>query len=124
VTRRPATAASLDAERIIGRMLIGLTYTAVVLLILGVVLMATHGIDPMDQGPQFAPDALVRDLLALDPVGVLWLGLILVIAAPIARVTAAGIGYARQGDRQMVVIACAILFVIALGVASALLTEA
>jgi uncharacterized membrane protein len=124
VSPRPATQASLDAERVIGRLLIVITYAAVALLIIGVVLMATHGIGPMDQGPQFAPAALVRDLFAGEPNGVLWLGLILVIAAPIARVIAAGFGYARQGDRQMVLIACAILIVIALGVASALLTEA
>lgn len=107
-------------ERRIGRLLIVVTYIAVALLLAGVSLMAIGGISPLDGGPALDPGAVVADITALAPEGFLWLGLVAVIATPVSRVAAAAIGFARQGDRTMVLVAIGILSVIILGVASAL----
>ena len=107
-------------ERRIGRLLIAVTYLAVTFLVIGVALMALDGISPLAGGPALDPGALVADLVALDPAGFLWLGLLTVIATPISRVIAAAIGFARVGDRMMVGVAVAILAVIALGIVLAL----
>lgn len=107
-------------ERRIGRLLIAVTYLAVALLLVGVGLMALGGISPLDDGPSFDPATLVADIVALDPAGFLWLGLLAVIATPLSRVIAAAVGFARSGDRMMVAVALAILLVIAIGVVAAL----
>jgi uncharacterized membrane protein len=112
----------IDFDRSIGRLLIALTYVAVALLAIGVVLMLGHGISPLSRGPRLDVGRLAGDLAGLAPHGFLWLGLLVVIAMPVSRVVAATVGYARAGDRSMVVVAVAILAVIALSVATALVT--
>jgi uncharacterized membrane protein len=109
-----------EFDRRIGRLLIAVTYIAVVLLTVGVVLLIGAGISPLSGGPQLDLGRLAADLLALSPAAFLWLGILAVIATPVSRVIAAAIGFARLGDRWMVGVAVAILVVIALGVASAL----
>lgn len=116
----PRTEAKRAFERRIGRLLIAVTYLAVALLLVGVGLMALGGISPLDGGPSFDPATLVADIVALDPAGFLWLGLLAVIATPLSRVIAAAVGFARSGDRMMVAVALAILLVIAIGVVAAL----
>lgn len=114
---RPAReAASRRFERRIGRLLVGATYLAVALLLVGVVLMAAQGISPLADAPTFQPGAIVADVLALQPTGFLWLGLLVVIATPISRVLVALVGYARTGDRLMVAVSVGILTVITIGV--------
>lgn len=110
-------------ERLIGRVLIGLTYVAVTFLTLGVVLMLAQGIGPLDGGPRFEPGTLLGDVLALDPAGPLWLGILLVLATPIIRVISAGVAYARHGQWTMVAVATGITTVIAVAVVTALITE-
>ena len=107
-------------ERLIGRLLIAMTYVAVVLLVVGVALMVASGISPLSGGPGLDLATLGSQLLALDPSAFLWLGLIAVVAAPIGRVIVAGVAYARQEDWLMVAIALGILVIIAIGVGSAL----
>ncbi len=109
-----------EFDRRIGRLLIAVTYIAVVLLTVGVVLLIAAGISPLSGGPQLDLGRLARDLVARSPAAFLWLGILAVIATPVSRVIAAAIGFARLGDRWMVGVAVAILVVIALGVASAL----
>jgi uncharacterized membrane protein len=111
-------------ERRIGRLLIVVTYVAVGLLLVGVVLMVVSGISPLAGGPRLDPTTLVGDVVALRPAGFLWLGLIAVIATPVSRVIAAAIGFARRGEPVMALISLAILVVIAVGIAAALVTEA
>lgn len=118
MNERAATARRFEAR--IGRLLIATTYVAVALLVVGVGLMVAGGISPLDGGPPFDPAALIADLRALEPAGFLWLGLLAVIATPITRVVAAAIGFAREGDRILVVVAVGILTVIVIGVAAAL----
>ena len=114
-----APGAERSLEQRIGRLLIGLTYVAVLLLAIGVVLMFTHGIAPLTRGQMVDPGLLFDDLVALRPDGFLWLGLLAIIFAPVARVIAAAVGYGRTGDRSMVLVALAILAVLALSVVSA-----
>jgi uncharacterized membrane protein len=112
----------IDFERAIGRLLIALTYVAVALLVVGVVLLVARGISPLSGGPALDIGRLGADVAALAPAGFLWLGLLTVIATPIARVIAAAVGYQRAGDRTMVLVAIAILAIIAVSVTSAILT--
>ena len=116
---REATRA-FTAERRIGRMLIAVTYVSVGLLIIGLVLLIVDGISPLSRGPRLDLTALGGQLAAVVPAGFLWLGLLVVLAAPIGRVVVAAVAYARDGDRLMVGISLAILAVIAIGVGSAL----
>lgn len=111
-------------ERQIGRLLIAVTYLAVVLLLAGVALMVLRGISPLDGGPALDLGSIPEELRALEPAGYLWLGLLAVIATPISRVIAAAVGFARAGDRMMVVVAVSILVVISVGVMAALSGDA
>jgi uncharacterized membrane protein len=108
------------AERLIGRLLIAVTYVSVGLLAIGFVLMIADGISPLSGGPPFDAATLGAQVLALDPAGFLWLGLLTCIAAPIGRVIVAAVAYARDGDRMMLAVSVAILAVIAIGVGTAL----
>jgi uncharacterized membrane protein len=108
-------------ERRLGRLLITVTYVAVVLLLIGVVLMLAAGTSPLSGGPGLEPDRLVADVLALAPAGFLWLGLLAVIATPVSRVIGAATGFVRGGEPLMAAISLAILAVIALGVLAAIL---
>jgi uncharacterized membrane protein len=108
------------AERLIGRLLIAVTYVAVGLLAIGVVLMVAAGISPLSDAPPLDVATLGAQLLAGDPAAFLWLGLMAVVAAPIGRVIVAAVAYARDGDWLMVGISLGILAVIAVGVGSAL----
>ena len=112
----PTVATAGDFERTIGRVLTTLTYIAVALLVVGVVLMALGGVDPLSTSPRLDPSALVADLLAFRPSAFLWLGLIAVIVSPVSRVVVAGIGFARRGEGRMAAIAGAVVIVIAIAV--------
>jgi uncharacterized membrane protein len=111
---------AVAAEHRIGRLLIAMTYVAVGLLVVGVVLMVADGISPLSGGPSLNLATFGSQLLALDPAAFLWLGLLVVVATPIGRVIVAGVAYARQADWLMVAIALGILVIIAIGVGSAL----
>jgi uncharacterized membrane protein len=118
----PRPAPALRAERLIGRLLSGITYVAVALLLAGVGLLIAAGISPLAGGPSLDPGRLPADLLGLKPIGFLWLGLLAVIAAPIARVGVALVAYAREADWLMVAVSAAILLVIAVAIGSAIAT--
>jgi uncharacterized membrane protein len=113
--RRPRPAA-LAIEVTLGRVLIGLTYAAVALLVVGVVVLLATGQTPLSGGPDLNVDSLVADLQSRDAAGFLWLGLLAVIATPVAQVVLAGLAFAREGDRLMVLVAAAILATLATGV--------
>lgn len=107
----------------IGRLMIGMTYISVGLLLVGVILMLVNGISPLDQAPVFDPSLIWAELLAGMPVGFLWLGLIVVIATPIVRVAASAVGYARLGEWRMVGVGTGILLVIAVGIVTSIVVE-
>jgi uncharacterized membrane protein len=110
---------SLGLERTIARLLSVGTYSAIALLLVGLALMLANGIEPLSGGPAFDPGRLVADIVGLRPAGFIWLGLIVVVATPSARVLASLVGYARRGERAMAVVAALILIVIAISVALA-----
>jgi uncharacterized membrane protein len=124
VPSAPGAARTVATERRIGRLLIAVTYLSVAFLAVGLVLMIAEGIAPTSGGPLLDLGGLAREVVALDPGGFLWLGLLAVIAAPIGRVIVAGVAYAGEADLLMVGISVAILVVIAVGVASAALVAA
>ena len=111
---------AVAAERLIGRLLIAVTYLAVGLLTIGVVLMIANGISPLSAGPGLDVATLGAQLLAGEPAAFLWLGIIAVVATPIGRVIVAAVSFARDAEWLMVGIALGILAIIAVGVASAL----
>ena len=111
---------AVAAERLIGRLLIAVTYLAVGLLTIGVVLMIANGISPLSAGPGLDVATLGAQLLAGEPAAFLWLGIIAVVATPIGRVIVAAVTFARDAEWLMVGIALGILVIIAVGVASAL----
>ena len=114
------TGAAAALDRTVARVLWWGIGTSIALLAVGVALMVGQGIDPLGPPPApFDPAALVSGMLALDPVSFLWLGLIIAIATPSLRVVASLIGYARTGQRRMVVISVGILVIIVLSVAVA-----
>jgi uncharacterized membrane protein len=113
-----------ELERVIGRLLVVITYLSVACILVGVLLMAKQGISPLDAAPPFDLSTIPADLVALRPSGFLWLGILLVLATPISRVVVAGWGYARRGDRRFLAISIAVLVVIAIGIVTALVAEA
>ena len=110
-------------ERQIGRLIVRMTYLAVALLAVGVASMVATGISPLDAAPALDAAGLIAAIGELRPEGLLWLGLMAVIATPIIRVLAAAVAYARGGEWRMVAISIAILAVIATGVVTTLITE-
>lgn len=118
--REPAstslTAASQAAEVNLGRFLIGLTYIAVMLLVVGVAILLASSQSPLSGGPDLELTRFIDDLRAVDAGGLLWLGLLAVIATPLGRVLLAGIVFARQRDWHMVGVAAAILVIVSAGV--------
>jgi uncharacterized membrane protein len=74
------------------------------------------GRSPLDPAPALDVGRFAADLASLQPAGPLWLGLVLIIATPAARVLAALVGYVQLGEREMVVISGLVLAVIAAGV--------
>jgi uncharacterized membrane protein len=117
--RDPADPSGARLEQSIARLLTGGTYVAIALLAIGFALMVATGVSPLSGGPRFDVTAIPGDLLALRPTGFLWLGLLVVVATPAARVLASLIGYARRGEGRMVIVAALILMVIALSVVAA-----
>jgi uncharacterized membrane protein len=112
-----------DLDRTIARLLTGGTYLSVGLLAVGVVLMATTGTSPLAPSPTLDIARIPSEIAALQPAGFLWLGLMVAIATPLARVAAAVVGYLRGGERRMALIGTAILVVVAVGVVLGLSTE-
>ena len=119
----PAVRARRAADEVrIGRLLIGITYVAVAVLVVGVVVMLVSGVSPLDDPPTVDPATFLDALRALRPEAILLIGVGLVIATPIIRVAAAAVSYVRSGELAMVLVSLGILAVIVIGVASAALT--
>jgi uncharacterized membrane protein len=108
-----------DLERSVARLLTVGTYASIALLVAGVVAMLAGGRSPLDTAPRFDPTRILGDLAALRPEGFLWLGIVLVVATPSARVATSLVGYLRRGDRAMAIVSVLILAVIGLSVVAA-----
>jgi uncharacterized membrane protein len=82
----------------------------------GVILMLAGGHSPLDPAPAFDPARLLDDLITLRPAGFLWLGLLVVLATPAARVALSVAGFIRAGEPRMAGVAVLVLVVIGVGI--------
>lgn len=90
----------------------------------GVVLLAAAGLVPTrDRGPAADPAAILADLVALRPSGLLWVGLLVTLALPTARVLLALLGFARAGDRRAAAVAAGVLCVLSVAFGVAVVTR-
>lgn len=98
-------------ENILGNLLrAGVLLSALVVLIGGVIYLLRHGRSPMDFGVFRGEPAdlrgvrgIIRDTLALRGRGIIQLGLLLLIATPVARVAFSIFGFAEERDRLYLV---------------------
>lgn len=110
---------SIDAR--IARILEVGTRTAVALLVIGSVLLAVDGTSPLAAGwPPLDVASLPAGLVALEPAAFLWLGLIVTVATPLARVAASTWSFGRAGEPRMAGLGAAVLVVIALAIVAGL----
>jgi uncharacterized membrane protein len=108
----------MTIERSVARLLTIGTSLGVGALAVGTLLMIREGIDPLEAGyPTLDLAALPADLLGLRPTAWLWVGILVILATPIARVGLALLGFLTSGERQFALVALAILMVIGTGVA-------
>jgi uncharacterized membrane protein len=104
-------------QRVVGNLLrFGVLLAAAVVLLGGIAYLARHGAAIPDYRVfRGQPDHLrslagiVRSALALDERGVVQLGLVLLVATPIARVAIAGIAFVFERDRTYVLVALLVL---------------
>lgn len=90
----------------------------------GSALVVAAGHTPVvERGPGLDLAAIPGDLVALRPDGWLWLGLLLSVALPIARVLVALLGFVRNFERRMAAVSIATLSVLAVSVGIALVTR-
>jgi uncharacterized membrane protein len=113
VTAGSHRAPPADLDQVIGRLLTIGTYASILLIAIGCVLMFASRIDPLAGAPPFEPGLIVDDIAHLRPAGFMWLGLLALLATPIARVVVSLAGFAARGERTMAVVAALILAVIA-----------
>jgi uncharacterized membrane protein len=98
------------------------TYVSMALVAVGLVLFVAGGGSPLDSGPPLSLATLGADLLAGRSAAFLWLGTLGVVGTPALRVVGALIGYWRNGERRMALVALAILAVVGLGVLAGVVT--
>ncbi len=123
-TRSRGTANAI--ELVVARMLVGGTYLAIGLILVGVLGMLASGIDPMAHPPAMTFDlaALPGDLVSLRPAGFIWAGIVVVMALPIGRVVVAGAGFFAAGERRLALISVLVVVVVALSIVAALRVSA
>jgi uncharacterized membrane protein len=123
VTRQQSSSDTAYAmEAVVARLLVVGTWLAMGLVLAGVILMLADGIDPLDHGavPPFQLTAIPSQILALEPVGFLWAGIVLIIALPIGRVVVSGLGFLAARDLRMAGISLAVLVVVLVSVLSSI----
>jgi uncharacterized membrane protein len=106
-----------DVEQVIGRMLqLGVLLAATVVLIGAVAVLAQYGRAPADyhvfrQGPDAlrSLSGIVRSALAFDSRAIVQLGLVLLIATPVARVALTLVAFLVQRDRLYVLVTTVVL---------------
>ena len=114
--------AAYGLEALIARLLVVGLWLAMGLVLVGVVLMLATGTDPLDHGaiPPFDLAQIPSEMLALQPAGFLWAGIVLIIALPIGRVMVAGVGFLAVHDRRMALISLLVLLVVLASIVAAI----
>jgi uncharacterized membrane protein len=106
---------------VIGNLLrFGVVVSAVVVLVGGILYLARNGRSPTDYrvfrgepSELRSVGGILRDAVTLNGSGVIQLGLLLLIATPVARVAFSIFGFAEEHDHMYVVIASMVLLVLA-----------
>jgi len=114
---RVAPAGDPRLQAVVGTLLrVGVLLAAAVVLVGGLVYLARHGAAvPSYQVFRSQPENLrslagiVRTAVALDDRGIVQLGLVLLVATPIARVAIAGVVFGIERDRSYVLVALLVL---------------
>jgi len=120
------TAISLPAwtdrkvENLVGNLLrAGVSLAALIVLIGGVVYLARHGSEPADYRVFHGEPNQIRTIsgvlqqtVAFQGRGIIQLGLLLLIATPVARVALSIFGFAAERDRMYVVFATIVLVIL------------
>jgi uncharacterized membrane protein len=125
VSRQAVNAARPDPlVESVARLLAVGTVVVVLAVATGTALVLLAGAAPVaEPGPTLDPGRLALDLATLRGDGVLWLGLLLSVGLPTARVALALVGFARRGERRLVAVAASTLAVLGLSVTLALLSR-
>jgi uncharacterized membrane protein len=106
---------------VIGNLLrFGVVVSAVVVLVGGILYLARNGRSPTDYrvfrgepSELRSVGGILRDAVTLNGSGIIQLGLLLLIATPVARVAFSIFGFAEEHDHMYVVIASIVLLVLA-----------
>ncbi len=114
---RPIGAHDPRMQETVGTLLrVGVLLAAAIVLIGGILYLARHGGAASDyhvfrgQPPYLRSLAgIVRSTLALDARGVVQLGLVLLVATPIARVALSAVLFAAERDRTYVLVTLLVL---------------
>jgi uncharacterized membrane protein len=118
----PASDTAARLEVLIGRLMVWGVYAAMALIVTGIVLAGLAGIDPLAHTlePALDPVGIVTAMLALQPEGFLWAGIVLILAIPIGRVVVAGVGFLATGERRFALISLMVLLVVLVSIVTAL----
>jgi uncharacterized membrane protein len=109
-----------DLDVSVARMLrFGVSLAALIVL-LGGILFLRHPWIPAHDYSHFAAGngeltnlkGIFREVLRLKPTGIIQLGLVLLIATPVARVAFCVVGFARQGNRLYVAVSVFVLAIL------------
>ena len=118
------TELGLALDRRLARLLVGGMIVSVVLTGVGVALMLVAGEVPLrNPAPRIDLARLPADLAALRPEGFLWLGLLVGLGTPFARVLIAFATYAAGRDRRGALVTAAVAGSLLLSLALALGTR-
>lgn len=112
-----------EVEQVVGRLLqVGVFIATAVVLLGAVALMAKHGGDVVAFGTfrgaashLTSVGAIVRSALALDPRAIVQLGLVLLIATPVARVALTLVAFVVQRDKLYMALTTFVLLVLSYG---------
>lgn len=120
VGAQPSTWSDERLEIIIGNLLrIGVAGAAIVVLAGGILYLVTYGGTRLDYRTFRGEPNELRNISGIihgagtgDPRAIIQLGLLLLIATPVARVVFCAFGFWREGDNRYVVIALIVLGVL------------
>lgn len=109
-----------QVEQVVGNLLrVGVIISAAVVLVGGIIYLTRHGTDETDlkvfhgePADLRTPVGVIEDALTLQGRGLIQLGLLLLIATPVARVAFSVWAFARQRDRTYVLVTLTVLGVL------------
>jgi uncharacterized membrane protein len=115
--RERARLTDYDVDQLLGNLLrVGVIIATIVAVVGGVLFLAQHGLDPATgrvfrgEPPELrSVRGIVRGALAWKPDAIIQLGLLLLIATPVARVAMSLVAFILQRDRVYVVVTSIVL---------------